>query len=349
MRGGLFLGYWPWFTHEEQAEYSVLADRLGLSTVWISEAWGFDAVSVLGSLAAQTERIGLGSGLMQIPARQPAATAMAATSLDVLSNGRFKLGLGLSGPQVSEGWYGVPFEKPVTRTREYIEIVRKAMSGEKLSYDGEFWTLPADPSKGLGLGKPLRLLGRPVQENIPIYLGAIGPRAVEQVGEIADGWLPFMYNPRDPDVLREPLLRGAEKAGRTLDDIDIAQVIPMAVADTVEQAREATRPWITFYLGAMGAKGKNFYVDLADRYGFGESAKQCQELFLAGDRLGAANALSDELIDVGAIACTEDEVADRIAEYEALGVNEIGAIPCGDAEMKERTIRALAAAVDTTA
>ncbi|MEI6662850.1 MAG: LLM class F420-dependent oxidoreductase [Actinomycetes bacterium] len=345
MRAGLFLGYWPWFTPEEQAEYAVLADRLGLSTVWISEAWGLDAVSILGSLTALTDQISLGSGLMQIPARQPAATAMAATSLDVLSNGRFKLGLGLSGPQVSEGWYGVPFEKPVTRTREYVEIVRKAMNGEKLSYEGEFWTIPSDPDKGLGLGKPLRLLGRPVQEKVPIYLGAIGPRAVEQVGEIADGWLPFMYSPHNPSILRDPLHRGAEKAGRDPDEIDISAVIPVAVANTVEEAREATRPWLAFYLGAMGAKGKNFYVDLAEKYGVGESARACQEAFLGGDRLGAATALSDELIDLGTISTTADELADRIAEFEGIGVDEIGAIPCGDAEMKEQTIRQLAAAV----
>ena len=345
MRAGLFLGYWPWFTPEEQAEWAVLADRLGLSTVWVSEAWGLDAVSVLGSLAAQTEQIGLGSGLMQIPARQPAATAMAATSLDVISNGRFKLGLGLSGPQVSEGWYGVPFEKPVTRTREYVEIVRKALSGNKLEYDGEFWTLPAPEDLGLGLGKPLRLLGRPVQERIPIYLGAIGPRAVEQVGEIADGWLPFMYSPANPGILRDPLERGAEKAGRDVAEIDISAVIPVAVADTVEEAREAVKPWIAFYLGAMGAKGKNFYVELADKYGYGDSARACQDAFLSGDRIGAGSHLSDELIDNGAIATTPDELKDRIAEYAGIGVHEIGAIPCGDREMKERTIRALAEAV----
>jgi F420-dependent oxidoreductase-like protein len=343
MRIGLFLAYWPWFTPEEQSELAILADRLGIDSVWISEAWGQDAVSVLGSLSAQTERVRLGSGLMQIPARQPSATAMAAVTLDVLSNGRFNLGLGLSGPQVSEGWYGVAFDKPVTRTREYVEIVRKAMAGDKLEYDGDFWTIPLPEDQGMGLGRPLRMLARPVQERIPIYLGAIGPRAVEQVGEIADGWLPFMYSPENPDILGEPLLRGAEKAGRTIDDIDIAAVIPVAVADSVEAAREATKPWIVFYLGAMGAKSKNFYVNLADLYGHGESARACQEAFLSGDRLGAAAKLSDDLIDICTISTTPDLLDGRIAAYEPLGVNEIVAIPCGDAETKDRTVRALAA------
>ncbi|MCX6388416.1 MAG: LLM class flavin-dependent oxidoreductase [Solirubrobacterales bacterium] len=342
MQIGLFLAYWPWFTPEEQIEYAVLADRLGLDSVWISEAWGQDAVSVLGNLTAQTERIRLGSGLMQIPARQPTATAMAAVTLDVLSKGRFNLGLGLSGPQVSEGWYGVAFDKPVKRTREYIEIIRLALSGEKVIYDGEFWTLPLPEDEGLGLGRPLRLLARPAQENIPIFLGAIGPKAVEQVGAIADGWLPFMYSPKNPDVLRDPLLRGLEKSSRSIDDLKISAVIPTAVAATVEEARDATRPWLSFYLGAMGAKAKNLYVELADLYGYGDSARACQQAFLSGDRLGAGALLSDELVDVGTIATTPDELADRVNEYESIGVNEIIAIPCGDAEGKDNTIRALA-------
>src|SRR6476661_5645596 len=181
MRAGLFLAYWPWFSPEEQVELAVLADQLGLDSVWISETWGQDAVSVLGLLAGRTERVALGSGLLQIPARQPAATAMAAATLDVMSGGRFRLGLGVSGPQVSEGWYGVPFARPLVRTREYVEIVRAALAREgPLEYAGEQWTLPLPE----GLGRPLKLLARPVQERIPIYLGAVGPRAIEQAGAI---------------------------------------------------------------------------------------------------------------------------------------------------------------------
>src|SRR4051812_9545291 len=182
MRAGVFLAYWPWFTPAEQVELAMLADRLGLDSAWVAEAWGQDAVSVLGLLSGKTDRIALGSGLMQIPARQPTATAMAAASLDVLSGGRFRLGLGLSGPQVSEGWYGTPFKRPLGRTREYVEIVRTVLARRTVTYDGAEWTLPlpADAPGATGLGRPLKLLAKPVQERIPIYLGAIGPKAVEQ-------------------------------------------------------------------------------------------------------------------------------------------------------------------------
>jgi F420-dependent oxidoreductase-like protein len=253
MRAGLFLAYWPWFSPEEQVSLALMADELGLDSVWISEAWGQDAVSVLGLLAGRTERIGLGSGLMQIPARQPTAAAMAAASLDVLSGGRFRLGLGVSGPQVSEGWYGVPFERPLRRTREYVEIVRMALARKTVSYEGREWTLPLPD----GLGRPLKLLARPVQERVPIYLGAVGPKAVRQTGEIADGWLPFMLDPSDPRPLLEPLERGLAAAGRSRSEMDVAPCVPMALAADVDAARDAVRPWLAFYLGAMGAPEKN--------------------------------------------------------------------------------------------
>src|SRR4051794_27823808 len=200
MRAGLFLAYWPWFSLAEQVELAVLADELGLDSVWISEAWGQDAVSVLGLLAGRTERVGLGSGLMQIPARQPTAAAMAAASLDVLSGGRFRLGLGVSGPQVSEGWYGVPFERPLRRTREYVEIVRLALARKTVEYSGTEWTLPRPG----GLGRPLKLLARPVQERVPIYLGAVGPRAGEQAGGNAGGGVAVMARPARPAPVPRP-------------------------------------------------------------------------------------------------------------------------------------------------
>jgi F420-dependent oxidoreductase-like protein len=338
MRVGLFLAYWPWFSPEEQVELAVLADELGLDSVWISEAWGQDAVSVLGLLTGKTERVALGSGLMQIPARQPAATAMAAASLDVLSGGRFRLGLGVSGPQVSEGWYGVPFRRPLRRTREYVEIVRKVLAREApLEHAGEEWTLPLPD----GLGKPLKLLARPVQERIPIYLGAIGPKAVEQVGEIADGWLPFLLNPSEPEVLLDPLRAGVERAGRSLDDIDIAPVVPVSIHEDVEEARNLSRPWLAFYLGAMGAKDKNFYVELASLYGHGDSAREVQERMLAGDRVGAAAAVTPELIDASSIATTPAGLDDKLAAYEATGVTTLVAVPGGD---RAATVRLLAEA-----
>jgi F420-dependent oxidoreductase-like protein len=344
MRVGLFLAYWPWFTPQEQVELAVLGDELGLDSVWISEAWGLDAVSVLGLLAGKTERISLGSGLMQIPARQPTATAMAAASLDVISGGRFRLGLGLSGPQVSEGWYGTPFKRPLARTREYVEIVRMALARRTVTYEGGEWTLPlpADAPGATGLGRPLKLLAKPVQERIPVYLGAIGPKAVEQTGAIADGWLPFLLNPDEPAVLLDPLRRGAEAAGRSIAEIDIAPVVPTAVAETVEQARDLVRPWLAFYLGAMGAKDKNFYVELAAGYGYGDAARLCQERFLDGDRAGAAAALSDELLDISTIATTPDGLAERVERYRAIGSDTLVIVPAGD---KAATVRAVAEAV----
>jgi F420-dependent oxidoreductase-like protein len=334
VRLGLFLAYWPWFTPEEQRGLARLGDELGLDSVWISEAWGQDAVSVLGWLAAQTERIALGSGLMQIPARPPTGTAMAAASLDVLSGGRFRLGLGLSGPQVSEGWYGVPFVRPAARTREYVDTVRRVLAREAVQ-------LPVEG--GTGLGRPLKLLAKPVQDAIPVYLGAIGPRAVVQAGEIADGWLPFLFNASGPAVLLDRLDEGLARAGRSRGDIDVAPVVPVAVAADVGAAREAVRPWLAFYLGAMGAKDKNFYVDLAGEYGFGEEARACQDAFLAGDRAAAADVLSDELVDLGAIAATPDTLAERVAAYADAGADTLVAVPTGDD--KPGLVRALAKAV----
>jgi len=334
MRAGLFLAYWPWFSPEEQVSLAVQADALGLDSVWIAEAWGQDAVSVLGLLAGRTERIGLGSGLMQIPARQPTAAAMAAASLDVLSGGRFRLGLGVSGPQVSEGWYGVPFERPVRRTREYVEIVRMALARKTVAYAGREWTLPLPD----GLGRPLKLLARPVQERVPIYLGAVGPRAVEQTGEIADGWLPFMLDPAAPGPLLEPLERGLAAAGRSRSEIDVAPCVPMALAADVDAARDAVRPWLAFYLGAMGAREKNFYVELAARAGYGESARECQRLYLEGSRDGAAGALSNELIDAMAIATTPAGLDGRLAAFEAAGADTLVVVPLGERPALVRTL-----------
>ena len=336
MRAGVFLAYWPWFSPAEQVELAVLADDLGLDSVWISEAWGQDAVSVLGLLAGKTERIALGSGLFQIPARPPTATAMAAASLDVISGGRFRLGLGVSGPQVSEGWYGVPFTRPVSRTREYVQIVRTALARKTVRHEGREYRLPLDGAK------PLKLLAKPVQERIPIYLGAVGPRAVEQVGEIADGWLPFMLDPEHAATLLEPLDRGLAKAGRTRADVDVAACTACAIEDDLDAAREAVRPWLAFYLGAMGSKEKNFYVDLADRAGHGDAARACQEAFLAGDRDRAAASLSPGLIDSMALATTPQGLDERLAAFAGVGVDTLVAVPCGSD--RPRVVRALAEA-----
>jgi F420-dependent oxidoreductase-like protein len=340
MRIGVFLAYWPWFSPEEQVSLAELADELGLDSVWISEAWGQDAVSVLGLLAGRTRRVALGSGLMQIPARAPAATAMAAATLDVLSGGRFRLGLGVSGPQVSEGWYGVPFARPVRRTREYVEIVRRVLAREPLEHTGEEWTLPLPG----GLGKPLKLLARPVQERIPIYLGAIGPRAIEQCGEIADGWLPFLLDPERPEVMLDPLRQGLERAGRDGASFDIAPVVPVALDADVERARDEVRTWLAFYLGAMGARDKNFYVETAERYGHGAAAREVQTAMLDGNRAAAAQALTDGLIDCAAIACAPEALPARLAAYARAGATSLVAVPSG--ADKAAVVRALAAAAE---
>jgi F420-dependent oxidoreductase-like protein len=331
MRVGLYLAYWPWFSFEEQVALAKLGDEEGLDSVWIAEAWGQDVVSVLGHLTAVTERIALGSGLMQIPARSPAMTAMTAATLDAMSNGRFRLGLGVSGPQVSEGWHGVPFARPLRRTREYVEIVRAALARDgTLEYEGKEFQLPIEGSE---LGKPLKLLAKPVQERIPVYLGAIGPKAVEQAAEIADGWLPFMFNPERADELLEPF-RGT--------DVDISPVVMVCVDENVDRARDLARPWLALYMGAMGAKGKNFYVETADRFGHGDSARRVQELWSNGDRGGAAAALSDELIDGSAIVCRPGELGERLDEYERAGATTLLAMPFGD---RASIVRELAAGV----
>ncbi len=331
MRIGLYVAYWPWFSPQEQIELARQADRAGLDSVWVAEAWGQDVVSVLGHLSAVTERIDLGSGLMQIPARTPAMTAMTAATLDTLSGGRFRLGLGVSGPQVSEGWHGVPFARPLARTREYVEIVRKALAREGgLQYEGEEFRLPVDPD---GLGKPLRLLVKPVRERIPVYLGAIGPRAVEQTARIADGWLPFMFTPERAEELLQPF------AGT---DLDIAPVVMVCVDSDLDRARDLARPWLALYLGGMGAKGKNFYVETAERFGQGEAAREVQRLFMAGDRAAAGAALTPELIDGSAICCRPAELDERLAAYERAGATTLLAMPFGD---RPAIVDALASAV----
>jgi F420-dependent oxidoreductase-like protein len=330
VRIGLFLAYWPWFSPEEQISLARQADQAGLDSVWVAEAWGQDAVSVLGHLTAVTERVALGSGLMQIPGRTPAMTAMTAVTLDVLSRGRFRLGLGVSGPQVSEGWHGVPFSRPLARTREYVEIVRAALAREApLEYEGEEFRLPVNG--GSGLGKPLKLLARPVQDRIPIYLGSMGPKAIEQTALIADGWLPSRFSAE----LAEPF-RGT--------DVDISPVVMVCVDEDIGRARDLARPWLAVYLGGMGAKGKNFYVDAAERSGQGDAAREVQDRWMAGDRAGAAAALTPELIDSSAVCCRRAELEEHLAEYERAGAKTFLAMPFGD---RAAIVDQLASAIQT--
>jgi F420-dependent oxidoreductase-like protein len=249
-----------------------------------------------------------------------------------MSGGRFRLGLGVSGPQVSEGWHGVSFARPLARTREYVEIVRAALAREgPVEHDGREFQLPVE---GTGLGKPLKLLIRPPRPDIPIYLGAIGPKAVQQTGEIADGWLPFFFDPARGEEIIAPV----RASGR---EIDVSPVALVCVDDDEAKARDMARPWLAIYLGGMGAKGKNFYVETAERMGAGQAARRVQELFMAGDRDGAAAALPDELIDATALCCRSGDLDERLAEYERAGADTLLAMPFGD---RPRVVEALAAA-----
>ena len=338
MKIHLSVAYWPWYSFEEQVALALVADEAGLEGVWVSEAWGQDVVSVLAVLADRTERIGIGSALMQIPARQPTAAAMAAATIDVISGGRMRLGLGVSGPQVSEGWYGVPFERQLGRIREYVEIVRQAWAREPVVHEGRNFKIPAEG--GMGLGKPLKLMAKPPQQQLPIYVGAIGPKSVELVGEIADGWIPAFYDPDDGAGLLEALDRGLAKAGRARSEVDIAPTVPVAIEDDVDKARDALRPIIAFYLGGMGAKDKNFYVDLLAANGLADEAHEVQDRFLGGDRIGAAMALTPEVIDMCGVACAPADLDERMARFERAGADSVIAIPFGGD--KERTVRRLA-------
>jgi F420-dependent oxidoreductase-like protein len=294
------------------------ADRLGYHSVWTSEAYGSDAVTPLAWLGALTQRIRLGTAIMQMPGRTPANTAMTAMTLDQLSNGRMLLGLGLSGPQVVEGWHGLPYGKPLTRTREYIEIVRAILRREApLEYQGEEYTIPYRGSDATGLGKPLKSILAPAP-HIPVYLAAIGPRNVQLAAEIADGWLPIFFSPEHyAAAYAEPIQAGLVAGGRTPEQFDIAPSAMVIVDDDLQSARDRVRPMIALYVGGMGARGRNFYYDLAVRYGFEAAAAQIQGLYLAGNKVDAMMAVPDALVDAVALVGTRERIAERLAAWKA--------------------------------
>ena len=317
MKLGLNLGYSGSSIHDvlPLVEH---ADRIGIDSVWAAEAYGSDAVTVLSYIAAKTSTIKLGSAILQMPARTPANTAMTAMTLDALSGGRVILGLGLSGPQVVEGWHGVPYGKPLGRTREYVEIVRAAIAREApLKYDGEHYQIPYSEQDATGLGKPLKSILHPVRPAIPIYLAAIGPRNVELTAQIADGWLPIFYAPEREQIFNEHLDAGLAKAGRSADDLEIAASVMVAAGDDINACRDMLRPFLALYIGGMGAKGRNFYNDLAVRYGFDEAAATIQDLYLDGKKDAAAAAVPDELVDEIALVGPLDRIVDRLAAWKA--------------------------------
>ncbi|MGH4030752.1 LLM class F420-dependent oxidoreductase [Actinomycetota bacterium Odt1-20B] len=326
MQLGINLGYWGAGMDADNLAVAKEADRLGYAVCWAAEAYGSDAATVLSWVAAQTERIDIGSAIFQIPARQPAMTAMTAATLDSLSGGRFRLGLGVSGPQVSEGWYGVKFDKPLARTREYVEIVRKAMTRERLSYEGAHWTLPLPD----GPGKPLKLTVHPQREHIPLYIAAIGPKNLEQTGEIADGaLLIFPAAEHLEETAVRHLRAGREKAGKSMDGFDIVPTLPLAVGDDVNALADMFRPYTALYVGGMGSRKQNFYNQLAQRMGYEKEAAEIQDKYLAGDKEGAAAAIPTRLIDSTTLLGSVERIADRMRAYADAGVTTLTLAPAG--------------------
>jgi F420-dependent oxidoreductase-like protein len=316
MRLGVHIGYWGLgLSRQDQLEIVQEAERVGYDSVWAAEAYGSDAATILGWIAGQTSKIKIGSSIFQMPGRSPAMTAMTAT-LDQLSEGRMLLGIGSSGPQVSEGWHGVRFGRQLQRTREYVDVVRMALRRERVEYHGETLDLPLPD----GPGKALKLTIAPVQERIPIYLAAIGPRNTALAGEIADGWLPTLVSPEHLPELRRSLEEGAARAGRSLDGFDIAPNVNVMITDDLATARDAMRPFIALYVGGMGSRDKNFYNKLVQRYGFEDAAREIQDLYLAGRKEDAAAAIPDGLIDLVSLCGPEDRVRDRLRAFRDAGV-----------------------------
>ncbi|MFD9815364.1 LLM class F420-dependent oxidoreductase [Streptomyces sp. NPDC059080] len=326
MRLGINLGYWGAGMDGDNLAVAQEADRLGYAVCWAAEAYGSDAATVLSWVAARTERIDVGSAIFQIPARTPAMTAMTAATLDSLSGGRFRLGLGVSGPQVSEGWYGVTFDKPLARTREYVDIVRKALARERLSYEGAHWTLPLPD----GPGKPLKLTVHPTRERIPLYIAAIGPKNLEQTGEIADGALLIFPSVEHlEETALAPLRAGRAKAGLTMDGFDVCPTLPLAVGDDVDALADMFRPYTALYVGGMGSRKQNFYNKLATRMGYGKEAAEIQDKYLSGDKDGAAAAVPRQLIDRTALLGPVERIAERMQAYAAAGVTTLTLAPAG--------------------
>jgi F420-dependent oxidoreductase-like protein len=324
MRIGVHLRHWDRAPHDV-AGLARLAEDVGLESVWVSETWGSDAAVLAAWIAAHTERIAIGTGVLQMPARTPAAAAMVGLTLDHLSGGRLRLGLGVSGPQVVEGWHGVPFGSSLARTREYVAIVRAALARrEPLTYDGEVYTLPVPG----GPGKPLKTNVVPLREDIPIYLAAMGPRNVALACEIADGWLPLLFCPERADVFGLPPLR---------EGFDVAPMVLTAIDDDEAAARDAARSPIALYVGAFGSRTSNFYADLVRRYGFEAEVDAIQAAALEGRMAEATAAVTDGLVDALALAGSGAKVRDRLDAYAAAGATSVLAMTTDPA-----TIRALA-------
>jgi F420-dependent oxidoreductase-like protein len=342
---GLNLGYWGIGPQGEEAVEAVrAAERAGFDSVWAAESYGSDVVSVLAWLAAQTETIQLGAAIMQVPARAPAAAAMAGCTIDALSGGRFIFGFGPSGPQVSEGWYGVPYAKPWGRTREYVEIVRQIVARDgRLEYDGQHFKLPLPG----GEGKALKLNFHPVRNRIPIFVGAIGRKSVEMAAEICDGWIPIFSSPDAfESTWGEHIEAGLAKGGRSRSELEVSPTVQVAIDGDLDAARSIVKAGLLLYLGGMGSRKTNFYVDLTHRFGFGEVADEVQSLYLDGKREDAYSAIPDELANATALIGSEEEVAERLDRYASAGVDRLIVSPISpEPEQRRHTVERLAALV----
>jgi F420-dependent oxidoreductase-like protein len=332
---GLNTGYWSAGPPPGAAEAVAEADRLGFDSVWAAEAYGSDVLTPLAWWGSNTQNVRLGTAIMQMSARQPAAAAMAAMTMDHLSGGRFILGVGVSGPQVVEGWYGRPFEKPLARTREYVKVIRDIVARkDRVTNDGPHYPLPYPD--GTGLGKPLKSTIHPVRDEIPIFLGAEGPKNVALAGEICDGWLALFFSPRNQDFYRDALAEGfgREGARRSWEDFEVCATVPVIVHDNVEEAADFLRPMYALYFGGMGARGANFHHDVAVRLGYEAEAKHVQDLYLEGKKQEAAAAIPTKLVEDLALIGPEAKIRDELEAWrESIATTLLVA---GDAAMLRR-------------
>ena len=341
MRIGIQASYSGGF-RETAAEIREL-ESAGLDLATVAEVYTFDAVSQLGYLAAVTERVELMSGIVPIYSRTPALTAMTAAGLDFVSDGRFTLGLGASGPQVVEGWHGVPYDAPLQRTREVVEICRQVWRRERLVHEGPKYTIPLPAEQGTGLGKPLKLINTPVRDRIPVMLAAIGPKNVELAAEIAEAWEPIFFMPEKAgSVWGDSLAAGRARRDPALGDLQIVVGVPVAIGNDVEPMLERVRPQLALYIGGMGARGKNFYNDLARRYGYEDEARTIQDLYLDGRKDEAAAVVPEELVRAVSLVGPESHVAERVAAFRDAGVTTLVLQPLDDSpESRLRTVETM--------
>ncbi|APA77590.1 LLM class F420-dependent oxidoreductase [Mycobacterium avium subsp. hominissuis] len=322
MRIGIALNYSGGF--HEAVDRVVELEKAGIEVAVVAEAYSFDAISQLGYLAAKTRTVELASGVLPLYIRTPSLLAMTAAGLDYVSDGRFRLGIGTSGPQVIEGFHGVPFDAPIGRTREIVEICRMVWRRERVQYAGRHYQLPLPPDRGTGLGKPLHLINHPVRERIPISIAALGPKNVELTAEIAEGWQPVFYLPdKAGSIWGEALAAGAAKRDPALGPLDVMVHASLAIGDDVDQRLAWVKPQLALYIGGMGAKGRNFYHNLATRYGFGEVADRIQELYLSGRKQQAIDLVPDELVRGMSLVGPRGYVAERMAAFAESGVTTL--------------------------